>query len=382
ATPCNVMIWSEGMLLSSLDMLKAIGFDMVVFDESSKLKSHKAQLSKAALELSSVVPSWYNLSATPAPNGEHEYYTQMRVVDPYAFPTARSRFISKYFDNVSRDPKWEKLRIKPDMRQAFMQVVDEYSIYVDQAVMPMAGKVWHDDLLYEMSDTTKEQYKRMANGMAAEVQGQIITAEQAASMRAKLNQITSGFLLDTDAIKQNKLMRKLGEDSGSTEAYRLPEHERLDYLSKLLQYIDSNEPGTPVVIWANYAEEFAMLQELLGSNAGYIRGGTTTAGREEIIRAFRERKLQYLVAHPLSVGMGINLTVSHNAVYYSVNDSWEALKQSSERICGHITVQPTPCHYWVIQAKETVNVLIYNNVKGKRDASIGFMEHLKAAVLL
>ena len=101
---------------------------------------------------------------------------------------------------------------------------------------------------------------------------------------------------------------------------------------------------------------------------------------------FKHGSLQYLVCHPLSVGMGINLTESCNEVYYSINDSWEALKQSSERIAGHINIQPRKCHYWVLQAQSPsgdalVDTLVYKNVSNKRDASTGFLDYLKAGVL-
>ena len=79
--------------------------------------------------------------------------------------------------------------------------------------------------------------------------------------------------------------------------------------------------------------------------------------------------------------MGINLTAAHIAIYYSLNDSWEALKQSSERIVGHINIQPKKCIYYIMQAEGTVNELVYNNVTNKRDVSIGFLEHLQAVGL-
>jgi hypothetical protein len=56
---------------------------------------------------------------------------------------ARTRFVEKYFDNKSRSRNYEKLVIKWNMEDEFMSIVEDYSIYVDQAVMPTAGKEWH-----------------------------------------------------------------------------------------------------------------------------------------------------------------------------------------------------------------------------------------------
>lgn len=167
-TPSHVVLWSLGTFVDNLELLKKIKFDMVIFDESSKLKNHRSATAKAALELSETVPSWYNLSATPAPNGEHEYYIQMRCVDPYCFSSARTHFVNKYFINMSRDSRYEKLRLNPVMYDEFMQKIKEHSVFVDQSVMPMADKVWKV-VEYDMSAATAEVYKQMASDAAIQL---------------------------------------------------------------------------------------------------------------------------------------------------------------------------------------------------------------------
>ncbi len=373
-TPAHIILWATEQVASNIDLLKAVKFDTCVFDESSKLKNHKSKIAEAARDLSTTIPSWYNLSATPAPNGHHEYYTQMMCVDPYSFSSTRGHFVEKYFDNTSRSDKFEKLVIKTNMFNEFMSIVNEYSVYVDQDVMPTAGKEWHV-VSYKMQPETYKTYANMCSDMAAEVEGITITAEMAAAMRSKLNQITSGFLMDTEAKKENVVSRKLHEEQSRQEVFLLDDTSRLDILRNLI----SNFGSAKCVIWANFTEEFRELEELFGTTARYVRGGTSIAEKEQYIyKDFKAGPIQYLVCHPLSVGMGINLTEAHIAIYYSLNDSWEALKQSSERIYGHISVQPNKCHYYVLQAEATVNEVIYDNLKNKRDISTGFLNHLKA----
>lgn len=382
--PSHIVLWSTGMAVNYLELIKQCKFDMCFFDESSKLKSHRNKISQAMMDYCLTVPYWYNLSATPAPNGEYEYYTQIRTVDPYAFNPAHTHFVTKYFDNISRNKAYEKLIIKPNMKAEFMDIIESCSIYVDQKVMPTAGKEWHD-VFYQMPVDSWCTYEEMRSELASEAEGHEIVADTKAAMRAKLCQITSGFVMDTDAIKQNKLARKIGVHSAEQEVYILASAEDAR-IAALQQLIQREMPFEQVVIWANYAYEFVSLRKLFGDNARYLRGGSSVYDKEEAIGLFKEGKLRYLVAHPLSIGMGINLTEGCNAVYYSIADSWEALKQSSERIAGHINVQPRKCHYWVLQAQSpcgaaTVDTLVYNNVRNKRDASTGLLEYLKAGVL-
>lgn len=379
ATPSHIIIWSMEQFVSNIDMLNKLSFDICFVDESSKLKSHRAQISQAMLEYSLRVPRWYLLSATPAPNNESEYYTQMRTVDPYIFNPARGKFVAKYFDDKSRSRNYEKLVIKPDMYEAFMETVEERAIYVEQNVMPTAGKEWKL-WEYELPPETKRVYNEMRSNMAATVGDTTITAEMAAAMRAKLNQITSGFIMDTDAIKENKMARKLGERATNIEIYPVVaggDHSRILELDKLL----SGMKDRKVVIWANYKEEFRMLEEYFGAAARYIRGGTSVGDKDQFVNEFKHGNLQYLVCHPQSIGMGKNFTPAYTAIYYSMSDSYEAFKQSSERIAGHIKVQPNKCEYYIMLAVGTVNKLIYSNVINKRDANFAFNEHLKAEAL-
>jgi len=376
-TPAHIVIWSLELVADSLEVLLATNFDICFFDESSKIKSHKAKISDAALDLSLTIPRWYLLSATPAPNNESEYYTQMKTIDPYCFPSARTHFVNRYFTNTSRNNNYEKLVLRPEMAEEFNSILATRSIYVDQSVMPIAGKYWHT-VYFELENGLKPIYNRMREDRLVEIEGTNISSTMAAAIRAKLNQITSGFVMDTDAIKENKKARMLCYEEIGTEVYHLSDY-RLVEMQRLITDVIGEDKK--LIVWANYKAEFVMLEKFFGQSARYLRGGTSLEYKQDSIAAFKAGTVKHLVCHPLSVGMGINLVEAYNAIYFSCTDSWEALKQSSERIAGHISVQPHECNYYVMIAKDTVDEMIYKNVSGKRDASYGLFEHLKAEAL-
>ena len=149
--PAHVIVWATNLVPDSLELLKQVHFDVCFFDESSKVKNYKSEISKAVSELSLHIPSWYNLSATPAPNGEEEYYTQMQCVVPYGFSPAVTNFQHKYFEDKSRSTNYSIFKIWPHMKEEFMNKIQDASIYVDQDVMPTAGKEWIP-VTYELSD--------------------------------------------------------------------------------------------------------------------------------------------------------------------------------------------------------------------------------------
>lgn len=376
-TPCHIFIISMELVVKNINMLRQIGFEYVVVDESSKLKSTKSQISNTLLDYSQEVKYWYLLSATPAPNNESEYYIQMRTIDQFIFPPVYGRFAEKYFNNVSRSNLYMKLVMRPEMRQQFKDLVATKSVYIDQSIMPTAGKEWHIHK-YTLEPDLFKAYEEFRQNSVIELEDEKrISTDMMAAVMAKLAQITSGFIIDTDAVNQNKLFKKLGQAATLPEFYKLksqysPSQKAVE-LKKLLDTFGDQQ----VVIWANYKQEFKDIKELLGDECRILNGSTTTADKFEYIRQFKARKLKYLICHPLSVGMGINLTEAHNIVYYSLSYSYEALKQSSERTCGHITVQPEKCHYWIICTEDTIDEGIYNRVSRKKTSALDFMNALK-----
>lgn len=375
-TPCHIFIISMEITVKNLSLLRQIGFTYAVVDESSKLKNHKSQISKAMLEYSQELEYWYELSATPAPNNESEYYIQMRCIDPFIFPPTWSRFKQKYFVDTSRNSAFERLVLRHDVRNDFLDLIKTKAVYIDQSIMPTAGKEWHI-YNYAPENETMQLYEKFRKDAVIELEGKTLSTDMIASINAKLSQITSGFMIDTDAVNENKLCRKIGESANLQEVYKIPSKYAPSHRAHELLNLLSQFPDEQVVIWAVYKQEFEDIKQALGRKCRCINGATRTQDKFAFIKDFKDGKIQYLVCHPLSVGMGINLIEAHIAVYYSLLFSWEALKQSSERICGHITVQPNKAEYYIMTADGTVDKAIFDSVQNKKTTSLDFLNLLR-----
>lgn len=356
-------------------------FNLCFFDESSKLKSHKTQISEFMRAFSKTVQFLYLLSATPAPNGYHEYYTQMMCLDPCIFSDSITRFKNEYFIDYSHSNKYEMLKIRSDKKEEFENLIESYAYYVDQKVMPMAKKEFIE-VKYQLPQSARAIYEQMRENMFVELQGKKLTANMATLVRQKLQQITSGFYIDSEAKVDNMVIKKLGlDDEQKKVIYNVhaAKRARLKCLDKIMYECRRDNQHEKFIIWANYREEFSDLTQFMTEHnivCATLNGTTTQSYKEKIIDEFKRGNIQVLLCHPLSVGMGKNFTESHIAIYYSVNDSWEAFKQSSERIAGHITVQPKDCQYYIIMAEDTIDEIVYRNVRNKRDQSFDLLNHL------
>lgn len=348
-----------------------VGFEGCFVDESSDMKSQKSKQSKELVDFAQGLNRFYLLSGTPAPNGEWEYFMQMRAVDYYSMPSSYTQFKEHYFINTSYNPQYEKLMLRPDRRDELMNLIKKYAIYVDKEdVLTTPGRTFVEVEL-DMPDALMKQYRKLKNELYIELGDKQITAASAAATMNKLNQVSSGFVIDTQAKKENKFY---GEDQ--QEVYDL-DRFRFNRLLGLLR----EQGNKQVLIWANYHREFEIIEELLGDSCRSVYGATSLREKNEAIASFKEGRIQYLIANPASADKGLTLTNCHICIYFSLNCSYELFKQSMERIYGDISKQPEHCMYYVMLAKKTIDEIIYRDIlQGKGDASSAVLKHLKGGI--
>lgn len=350
-----------------------IGFEGCFVDESSDMKSNKSKQSNELVDFAHTLNRFYLLSGTPAPNGEWEYFMQLRAIDYYSMPSSYTQFTEKYFINMSRNPQYKKLVLRKDMEDALLSLIKRYAIYVDKEdVLNTPGRTFHEMYL-DMPKELKAHYKLLKDEMYVDLGDKLITAKSAAAAINKLNQVSSGFVIDTLAIKENKFY---GENN---DEWHLLENYRFEALKDLL---DSDMcKGEQVLIWANYRAEFEIISDILGERCRCIYGATKIAEKNEAIRLFKSGAIQYLIANPASADKGLTLTNCHICIYFSLNSSYELYKQSMERIYGDISKQPKHCEYYIILAKHTIDEHLYHDVlQGKGDASAAVLNHLKGGL--
>ena len=348
-----------------------VGFAGCFVDESSDMKSHKSKQSNELVDFAHTLKRFYLLSGTPAPNGEWEYFMQLRAIDYYAMPSSFTQFKERFFINISRNPQYEKLVLRDDRRDFLMEHIKKYALYVDKEdVLDTPGRTFHE-IRIKMPRDLMDSYSLMREELYLEVGERDILAGSAAAKLNKLNQISSGFVLDTRAAKENKLY---GDEQ--TEWYMLDNY-RFEALKDLLAMHANDQ----VLIWANYRKEFEIISELLGASCRCVYGATSLTEKNEAIRAFKSGDIQYLIANPASADKGLTLTNCHICIYFSLSWSYELFKQSMERIYGDKRKQPKHCEYYVIVAEHTIDHILYHDVlQGKADASYAVLRHLKGGL--
>ena len=350
------------------------GITRMIIDESSSMKNKSSKFSKAIVEFSRTCDRLYLLSGTPAPNGAHEYYRQIQAIDYYGIQQSFAQFKQKYFLNLARDVRFEQLVLRPDKQEELEQLIAQYAIYTDKEdVLNTPGRQFIEHEM-RMPKELREHYKKMKTELATEIGDATVLAPSAATKLNKLNQISSGFIMNTEAIFNNRLAKKHGETPEAQEVYLLSDY-RFRELEQLLTDIGDEQ----VLIWANYHVEFEIITQMLGSKCVTVYGETSATQKVENIKAFKNGSVQYLVANPASADKGLTLTNCHICIYFSLNWSYELFKQSMDRIYGDKSIQPYECIYYIMLAKGSVDIPLYREVlMGKQEASYAVLNHLKA----
>lgn len=304
---------------------------------------------------------------------------QMRAVDYYGWQSSNTQFENAYFDNKSRSTDYKKLVVREDKKDELMTRIKSISMFLDKEdVLDTPGRHFVP-IEYELPAVLKEHYSNMKDKLYIEIDDQLagestrILAINIGVKLNKLNQISSGFIMDTYAAKENKLC-----DTNLSEWYLLDDCR----FKKLQDLLDSPDlRGEPVLIWANYRREFELIQSILGERCACVYGGVSNDEKNEAIDKFCNRQIQYLIANPASADKGLTLTVAHIAIYFSLNWSYELFKQSMDRIYGGKRIQPYHCVYYVFIAKGTIDKILFEDVlQGKEHASYAVLNHLKPEV--
>lgn len=178
----------------------------------------------------------------------------------------------------------------------------------------------------EMNSEQQKAYRQMQDLQMTEYQGHIATALNKLTMAMRLQQISSGFIVDKSYVTE------FTDESFDTEQDLLPDeviwlgksNPKLDALMR-----DVDESDKPVIILTRYTAEAAKIYDLLKDTydtmlyTGWKKTGT--------IEDFKSGSFEVLVANIACIARGFNLQVSHTILFYSNSFSMELRQQSEFR---------------------------------------------------
>ena len=321
--------------------------DMIVCDESSKIKNPQAKCSKALHRLGK--SSGYNLilTGTPITNSPLDFFSQYKFLDEDIFGGSFYGFRGKYailggYQN-HQIVGYKKLAELVEKAHSVA-----YRIRIDEAVeLPE----FIDEIRPVVLEKKAQQlYDGIDQDSFAELMSGEVTARNVLTRLLRLSQCTGGFIRDDN----NGIVQEVSR-------------AKLEALEDIVD--GCLEEGKKVVVFARFVPEIDSIAKMLEKkNIGYslIKGDVTD--RAEQVQQFQtDPNTKVFIGQLQTTGMGLTLTAGTVVVYYSLDFSYANYEQSRARV--RRIGQTKRGVYIHLVCKDTIDEKVMAALKQKADVS-------------
>lgn len=286
----------------------AWNFDMVVIDESSSFKNHRAKRFKALTWIRPHVSRIVELTGTPAPNSLADLWAQLYLLDEGArLGRNITAFRESFFKANTHGGHFTTYEINEGAAAEIQRRISDICISMKSEDYLQLPDLVYDLVPVRLDAKAQKAYDEMEREMLLTIDENVIDAGSAAALSNKLLQLCNGAVY-TDSDKW------------------LPLHDcKLEAFMELVERLN----GQPALVFYNFRHDLERLTAVL-SKAKKRVGVLKTAADAEL---WNRRELDVLLAHPASCAYGLNLQAGGNhVVWFGLNWSLELFQQANKRL--------------------------------------------------
>ena len=279
-------------------------FDMVIIDELSSFKNHKAKRFKSLMKVRPYIHRIIGLTGTPSSNGLMDLWAEFKLLDK---GQRLGRFITQYRINYFIPDKRNgeiiySYKPLPYAEDAIYRRISDITISMkstDHLKMPELISTQYE---VKLSDTERDRYENLKQELILQLPDGEITAANAAALTGKLSQLANGAIYS---------------DTGEIMEF----HDRkLDALEDIIEA--ANEKPLMVAYW--FRHDLARIK-----NRFNVREIKTSRD----IADWNAGKIPVAVIHPASAGHGLNLQAGGSTlVWFGLTWSLELYQQTNARL--------------------------------------------------
>lgn len=352
-------VWREGVF----EALMEYDADLIICDESQRIKTHNAKMSRAIHDLGDKARYKMILSGTPIQNQAVDIWSQYRFLNYRVFGENFYTFRNRY---CTMGGFGNKQIVSYRNMDELIRKEHSIAYRVTKAEALDLPEQTFINRYIHLDTTARNLYDRLRRDSCAELEGGgKVTAPTVLTKLLRLQQLTGGFLIEDDAA-QGKLVNR----------------GKLDALSDILQdYVIDG--GKKLVVFARFLSEIHEIEALCEKTltkahmkAVAIYGEIKKEERGPIVQQFqKDPSTTVFIGQIDTAGTGITLTAADTCVYYSVNFNFATYDQSKSRI--HRIGQRNRCTYIHLIAENTVDALILKALHKKQDLAKAVVDDWK-----
>lgn len=331
------------------EALAAYKPDLIVCDESQRIKNPSAAQSKALHKLGDAAPFRMILSGTPVQNNAVDLYSQYRFLDPAVYGANFYAFKNRYCimggygqHQIVGYRNMDEL-VEKEHSVAYRVTKEECLDLPQQTFI---------NRYVQFTDAEQAIYEQLRKSSFLELEtGENVTATTILTMYLRLMQLTGGFLTADESSRPKQVNTA-----------------KLDALADIVDdYVV--DAGKKLVIFARFRAEIAAIENLLRLRKiqyGSIYGDVPMEERGKIVEDFQTNPdTKVFVAQIQTAGLGITLHAASTAVFYSYDYNYANYAQALARI--HRIGQRLPVTYIHLVVDGSIDEKILAALENKED---------------
>lgn len=331
------------------EALAAYKPDLIVCDESQRIKNPSAAQSKALHKLGDAAPFRMILSGTPVQNNAVDLYSQYRFLDPAVYGANFYAFKNRYCimggygqHQIVGYRNMDEL-VEKEHSVAYRVTKEECLDLPQQTFI---------NRYVQFTDAEQAIYEQLRKSSFLELEtGENVTATTILTMYLRLMQLTGGFLTADESTRSKQVNTA-----------------KLDALADIVDdYVV--DAGKKLVIFARFRAEIAAIENLLRLRKiqyGSIYGDVPMEERGKIVEDFQTNPdTKVFVAQIQTAGLGITLHAASTAVFYSYDYNYANYAQALARI--HRIGQRLPVTYIHLVVDGSIDEKILAALENKED---------------
>ena len=299
--------------------------DILIIDESHKVKDVRAKRSKAVFALAKVARYRFALSGTPILNSPQDIFGQIKCLDlGKKFGTNPFDFKRRYFFDRNANmpaaryfPDW---KLKPGALEEISAAISPFSMHVKKSECLDLPPFIRDTIAVEMTPKQRKMYNELKADFVSYIDDKACVANLAMVKALRLLQIASGFCVLEDLDGKNR------------EEMVFEPNPKAQALKELLE---TTCQSSKVLVWCAFRRNYADVAKVckrLGVGYVEIHGDIKSKDKfESVDKLNNDPDTRVLIGHPGSGGIGINLVAASYSVFYSRSFSLEHDLQAEAR---------------------------------------------------
>ena len=339
-TPADIYIVNRENVVWLVDYYRnSWPFDMVVVDESSSFKSHKAKRFKALASMGPHIDRIVELTGTPSPNGLDDLWSQIYLLDGGERLGKRyTQFRERYFDPGDRGQNViYNYKAKPGSEGSILEKISDICISMKAEDYLQLPEVIYHQVPVVLDAKAEKAYQELERKMVLELPGDEddISVTSAAALSNKLLQLANGAIYDDD----------------------------------------HSVHGKPALVFYNFQHDRERILKALEKSGLRIRELKTSCDED----AWNRRKIDILLTHPASSAYGLNLQQGGNhVIWFGLTWNYELYTQANKRLHRQGQSERVIIHHLVCSGTRDEDVM--KALERKDDMQEWVMKSLKARI--